>query len=171
MVFAKVMVLSAALIALAGCVTSEQAQQAISARFVGQNSDAFFRTNGAPYSSYPLSDGGTLYRWRGGETSINVPAQYQTVNPPPGAGTTNTKTTTQVSHPNANTTVTETQTTSFSVGTSSQVMVSPARTIPVFCDAQIAVDAAGTITGVQILQDTVGAGLSFSRCAEIFGVK
>lgn len=170
MTFPKAVVLFAAMLALAGCVTSEQAQQEISARFVGQSSDAFFRTNGAPYSSYPLSDGGVLYRWRGGETSIHVPAQYQTITPP-NTGTTNTKTTTQVSHPNANTTVTETQTTSFSVGTPSQVMVSPARTIPVYCDAQIAVGPDGRITGVQILQDTTGAGLALSRCAEIFGVK
>lgn len=169
----RALIVPALLFSLAACVTTEQAQQAVSARFIGQSSDAFFRTNGAPYSSYPLTDGGTLYRWRGGETSIHVPAQYQTIGTPPAAGTTNTRTTTQVSRPDANTTVTETQTTSssFSVGAPSQVMVTPARTIQVFCDAQIAVNAEGTITSVQILQDTVGAGLSFSRCAEIFGVK
>ena len=170
-----VAVIGVALAALAGCVTTEQAQKAMDSRFIGQPSDVFFAQYGAPQSSFGLNNGGTTYRWRGGETVIVIPAQYKTVDKPaPGIGTNNTKTTTTVSRPDANTTVTETNSSSFNVNLSApsqQVLVSPARTQPVFCEAQIAVDAKGIITNIRVTQDTQGAGLSISRCAEVFNVK
>lgn len=89
-----------------------------------------------------------------------------------GIGSGKTKTTTQVSHPSPNETVTETTTTSFGMGASlpQQTMIAPARNLPVFCEAKITVDANGAITAIQATQDTRGAGLSISRCAEVFDV-
>lgn len=172
-----VAVIGAALAALAGCVTTEQAQKAMDSRFIGQPSDVFFSQYGAPQSSFALNNGGTTYRWRGGETVIMIPAVYRTVDKPAsgiGANNTKTTTTTTVSRPDTNTTVIETNSSSFNVNLSAspqQVLVSPARTEPVFCEAQIAVDAKGIITGIRVTQDTQGAGLSISRCAEVFDVK
>ncbi len=171
----RIVAIGVVLAVLAGCVTTEQAQKAMDSRFIGQTSDAFFAQYGAPQSSFGLNNGGTTYRWKGGETVINIPAQYKKVEPSsPGVGTSNTKTTTNVSRPDANTTVTETSSTTFSMNVSApaqQVLVSPARTVQVFCEAQISVDSKGIITNIQVTQDTQGAGLSISRCAEVFNVK
>ena len=87
-----------------------------------------------------------------------------------------TKTTTTVTQPNAGTTVTETRTTSsgISIGAApavQQVLVTPARTERLFCEAQITTDTAGIIVNVEATGDTTGAGFSLSRCAEVFGVK
>ncbi len=161
--------------ALVGCVTTEQAQKAMDSRFIGQPSDIFFAQYGAPQSSFGLNNGGTTYRWRGGATVLNIPAEYKKVEQPStGMGTSDTKTTTSVSRPDANTTVTESKSTTFSMGVSlppQQVLVSPARTVQVFCEAQISVDPKGIITNIQVTQDTQGAGFSISRCAEVFNVK
>ncbi len=171
----RVIAIGAALAVLAGCVTTEQAQKAMDSRFIGQPSDAFFAQYGAPQSSFGLNNGGTTYRWKGGETVINIPAQYKTVEQPAtGIGSNKTKSTTTVSRPDANTTVTETNSTTFSMNVAApaqQVLVAPARTVPVFCEAQISVDPKGIITNIRVTQDTQGAGLSISRCAEVFNVK
>lgn len=172
---AKLMVAAAAAVLLAACASTEEAQNSMSSQFVGQPSDSFFARHGAPYSSFKLNSGSTVYRWRGGETSVYVPAEYRTIAPAaaPGASTSTSHTTTSVSHPDSHTTVTESSTTRYGVGVSSptQVMVTPAHTRKVFCEAQLTVDPSGTITAVQVMQDTTGAGMSFSRCAEIFGTK
>ena len=60
---------------LAGCTTTEEANQAIQGRWIGQPSDAFFSQYGPPSSAFPLNSGGTVYTWRGGETSRTVSAQ------------------------------------------------------------------------------------------------
>jgi len=163
--------------ALAACTTTEEANKAIKSRFIGQPSDVFFSSYGAPISEFDLNNGGKVYRWRGGETSRTIPAEYMTVGNPsdPMAGKTNTKTTTTISQPNSSTTVTESRTTSSSVSFGGfgpqQVMVRPARVEHLFCEAQITVEAGGTITNVEATRDTDGQGLSLSRCAEVFGVK
>ena len=170
----KVISALAALALTAGCVTTQEAERAMASRFIGQSSDTFFSAYGAPQSSFPLHNGNTLHTWRGGQAVHHVPAQYQSINPPPaGAGNTTTKTTTHVSHPAPGQTVTETKTKSFSAGVSlpQQVMVAPPRDVALYCEAQITVNPQGTITALRVTQDTDGAGLSLSRCAEVFGVK
>jgi len=171
--FGNTLIAAGISLAVAGCATTQQAQNAIESRFIGQSSDAFFARYGMPLSSYPLNNS-TLYRWRGGETSVHVPAEYRKTDPAAaGVGAGKTRSTTQVSNPNPNTTITETTTTSFSIGglLSPQALLSPARTVPIFCEAQVTVDAKGVIVGMRIMQDTRGFGLSLSRCAEVFDVK
>lgn len=171
--FGKALIAAGISLAAAGCATTQQAQGAIESRFIGQSSDAFFARYGMPLSSYPLNTS-TLYRWRGGETSVHVPAEYRKADPAAaGVGAGKTRSTTQVSNPNPNTTITETTTTSFSIGglLSPPALLSPARTLPIFCEAQVTVDAKGVIVGMRIMQDTRGFGLSLSRCAEVFDVK
>ncbi len=68
--------------ALAGCVTTEQAGQAIAARWIGEPSDAFFVQYGPPRGSYALANGDVIHSWRGGETTKHVPAQYAPVAAP-----------------------------------------------------------------------------------------
>jgi hypothetical protein len=113
----KRLIAIALLSAVAGCTTTEQANQALKSRFIGQSSDSFFSQYGAPLSSFPLNNGGTVYRWRGGETVQSYPAEYKTVEPQasPLASQTQTTTKTTVDQPNAKTTVTRTTTTSFGV--------------------------------------------------------
>ncbi len=70
-------VMVAALAAVvSGCVTTEQASEAIQSRWVGQGADAFFQRYGAPRSEFPLSNGDVLYTWRGGETTKYIAATY-----------------------------------------------------------------------------------------------
>lgn len=165
------------MLAMAGCATTEEANKAMQSRWVGQPSDAFFAAYGPPIRSFPLNNGGAVYSWRGGETTRVIPAQYQTVQPaaPAAPLASNTQTTTTVSNPNPNTTVTRTTTSSMSIGLPTvqpqQVMVRPERVESLLCEAQITVDAGGVITNIQASRDTTGAGLSLSRCAEVFGVE
>lgn len=164
-------VLPAAL-ALAACVTTQQAEKAMDSKYVGQPSDKFFAENGPPRTSFKLDNGGTVYTWRGGETTITVPAETKTVEATPGASTTTEKSTTRESHPDDNTTVTETTSTSFSVGTpgtSTTTVTKPEQKIPVYCEAQITANAKGVITSIKATGDTRSVGLVGSRCAEIFG--
>ena len=163
--------------AVAGCTTTEEANQAMKSRFIGQPSDSFFSQYGAPQTAFPLNNGGTVYRWRGGETVRSYPAEYKTVETKqaPLASQTQTTTKTTLSQPAANTTLTRTTTTSYGVGaaqpSSQQVMVRPARNETLFCEAQITTDSAGLIVNIEATRDTDGAGFSLSRCAEVFGVK
>jgi hypothetical protein len=70
--------------------------------------------------------------------------------------------------------VTQTTTRSSTVGTSvalpaaAPVVVTPARRIEILCEAQIAVDTAGKITGFKITRDTRATGFALTRCAEVF---
>ena len=162
-----------AAVALAGCKTTEEAAQAVRAKWIGQPVDSFFMENGPPVSSYALDGGGTIYTWRGGETSYVRPAQYQT-QPSFGASPTRTteKTTSFTSNPSPGVTVTRSTTTSSSFGytpPSVPTMVRPAERVNLFCEAQISADEQGMIMAVRINRDTQGAAFSFSRCAEIFG--
>jgi hypothetical protein len=82
---------------------------------------------------------------------------------------------THTSHPDANTTVTHSTTHGFSVGIglpmAQQVLVSPAQTVEVFCEAEITVDPQGIIRHIHATQDTRGLEFGISRCAEVFNVK
>ena len=170
-------VIAAFALSLAGCgATTQEVEKSVESKYLGQPSDAFFMRYGAPQSSFKLNDGGTMYRWRGGETTINVPAQYRTVAPAaPVMESGRSTTTTNVSRPDESTTITRSTTRgySFSVGvpTAQQVLVSPAQTVQIFCEAEITTNPGGMITHIHATQDTRGVGFSLSRCAEVFEVK
>lgn len=55
--------LIAAIVALAGCTTTEQANVAVGKRFIGKPADSFFAAYGPPFNSYKMQDGSTLYSW------------------------------------------------------------------------------------------------------------
>jgi len=162
-------------LAIAGCATTQEAERAMSSRFVGHPSDQFFSRYGAPQASFAMHDGQILYTWRGGQSVRHIPAEYKTIGEnASGVGSTTTKTTKRVSHPSPTETVTTTKSKSVSTALTlapQQVMVSPARDVPIFCEAQLTVDAQGIITAMRVTQDTEGKGFSLSRCAELFEVK
>ncbi len=170
---------AAVALGLVGCASTHEAEKAMATQYLGKPSDAFFAQYGAPQSSYKLNDGSTVYDWIGGRGTVQVPPVYRTVTPAmpamPAMGSSQTHTTTTVSNPTPGTTVTKSHSTSvgFSVGmpTPAQVMVTPAQTVEVFCEAQITANAQGIITHIHASQDTRGLGMSLSRCAEVFGVK
>lgn len=176
-VFRHSMMIFAA-VAAAGCAGTQEAEKSMTTQFLGKPSDAFFAQYGAAQSSTKLNDGGTVYDWIGGRGTVNVPPVYRTAAPPmmamPAMGGTETHSKTTVSNPSPGTTVTTTKSTSvgFSVGvpTAMQVMVTPAQTVEVFCEAQITTNAQGIITHIHASNDTRGMGMSVSRCAEVFGV-
>lgn len=168
----------AACLAAAGCAGTQEAEKTMATQYLGKPGDTFFARYGAAQSTTRLSDGGTVYDWVGGRGTVNVPPVYRTAAPPmmamPAMGGIETHSKTTVSNPSPGTTVTTTRSTSvgFSVGvpTAMQVMVTPAQTVEVFCEAQITTNAQGIITHIHASNDTRGMGLSLSRCAEIFGV-
>ena len=157
---------------LAACTTTADTNQVLKSRWIGQPSDLFFSRYGPPLRSFALNDGGTVYTWRGGETTRTVaPARRSTLGQPSAPFASRVRTTTTVTHPNANTTVTKTRSSSFSVGLQpavGQMLVQPPRVERLFCEAQITGDAGGTIRNVEASRDTAGAGFSLSRCAEVF---
>ncbi len=158
--------------ALAGCKTTEEASRALRGKWIGQKADDFFIEHGPPQSRYELEDGGAIYTWRGGETSYVRPARVQTQGFSQPISRSE-RTVTTVSNPAPGTTITRTRSTStsFRFAMPTSVIVQPAQRIELFCEAQIVTDAQGIITSVRINRDTEGAGLSFSRCAELFGTE
>lgn len=169
---ASVAVLSTVLVA--GCATTEDANKQVRSQYIGRSADSFFARYGAPNSSYKMNNGGTVYNWRGGETVVTIPAQYKTVETPvyDPWGSSTTRTSTTVTRPDDNTTVTETRTTRSDMRVmQQQVMTSPAREKTLLCEARITTDEKGIITDIAASRDTDGEGFSFSRCAEVFGVK
>jgi hypothetical protein len=166
--------LLACLLVLSGCATTQDAEKHMGAKYIGKSSDAFFSHNGPPLSYFDMNDGGRLYTWRGGETTIVVAAETKTIAATPGTQATTEKTTTTQSQPDPNTTVTKTTTTSFSVGSpaaSTTVVTKPAQHVPIYCEVQITTDDKGIITDIKATGDTQSLGLVGSRCAEIFGTK
>ncbi|MBD0414621.1 hypothetical protein [Oryzicola mucosus] len=159
---------------LSGCTTTADANKQMRSDYIGRQSDAFFARYGPPSSSYKLNGGGTVYSWRGGQTTVTVPAQYKTVDTPvyDPFGSTSTRTSTTITRPDDNTTVTETRTSRTDIRTvQQQVLVSPAREKSLFCEARITADEKGVVTDIAVSRDTDGEGLSLSRCAEVFGAK
>lgn len=146
---------------LAGCTTTEEANQAIQGRWIGQSSDAFFSQYGPPSSEFPLNSGGTVYTWRGGETDRNVPAQYRDM----------TKQEREYEKRRGGSTI-------INIGGNmamdatppGKVLLAPSRTEELGCEAQISTNSGGVITSIRTSRDTDGEGFSFSRCAEVFGV-
>lgn len=183
---------------VAGCVTTEQAGQAMQSRWIGQDADVFFQRYGAPISEFALSSGDLMYTWRGGETTKYIAATYS--NPPaaanPSFGTSpfgrsssatdplysreRVRTETQVENPRAGMTRTTTTTTSSSASiglggfgstAGGRQMLSPPRTEQLFCELQITVDRGNMIRSLRITRDTAAAGIGLSRCAEVLDVR
>ena len=158
---------------IVGCTTTEEANQAIQSKWIGQPVDSFFTYYGPPVSSFPLNDGGTIYTWVGGETTRYIPAQYQTPQPVDKDANRVTRTTTETRKKADGTTVTTTRSSSFGIPTQPVAprMIAPARTEQLFCELQITAGPDKMIRMLRATNDTDGAGLSFSRCAEVMGVQ
>jgi hypothetical protein len=153
---------------VSGCATTEEANKAIQSKWIGQPADSFFTQYGPPVSSFTLNDGGRIYTWFGGEATRHIPAQYQT--PKDANKVTSSKTETRRNVDGTTTTITRTS--SYDIGLPPPPrMISPARTEQLSCEIQITTGADDVIRMLRATNDTDGEGLSFSRCAEVMGVK
>jgi hypothetical protein len=159
---------------LAACTTTEEANVAMQSRWIGQPADSFFTFYGPPASSFPLSDGGEIFTWVGGETTRHIPAQYST----PASRKDDdfgkvTKTKTETHQTSDGRTITKTTSSSFGLVPAAPAaqLISPARTEQLYCELQITVGPDNIIRMLRATNDTNGEGLSFSRCAEVLGVK
>lgn len=148
---------------LAGCTTTEDANNAARSRWLGQPVEAFFAAYGPPIGDYPLSSG-KIYTWRGGDKTRYIPPTY--TSPEPARTVVRTETRTDGSGQ----TVTRTRVIQSDPFWQPQ-MISPPQYQQLFCELQINTDKAGVITAIRASNDTDGDGLSLSRCAEVLGVK
>jgi hypothetical protein len=145
--------------ALAGCTTTEDANNAIRSQWIGQPSDAFFSRYGPPVRSYAMNSGGTIFTWHGGDTSRNVAPVYRDM------------TDAEKDAAKRNPTTIINIGTSYQSAPPGQVLVTPGRIDELSCEAQITTNESGVITDIKATRDSDGEGFSFSRCAEVFGVK
>jgi hypothetical protein len=150
----------AAVLALAGCTTTEEAQQVIQSRWVGQPIDAFFTQYGPPISEYPLPNGTVIYTWRGGDKTRYIPPTYTMSEPARTVVRTETRQT------GSGQTVTETRVIARDPGWGPE-MISPPQYQELFCELQITAGKWRTIMTIRASNDTDGEGLSLSRCAEV----
>ena len=165
-----VLAVSLAALALAGCQTTQQAQQELGSRWIGRHVDEFFTQNGAPVSSFQLQNGGTIFQWTGGnETRQEVVRTPASASAGPGWSRTSGTSSTVISGNTARTTSTSTTVGFNPAGLVSALTGPTVRTIEYGCDAEIATDAQGIIQNVRLARDTTGMGLNMSRCAEVFG--
>lgn len=181
----------------ASCTTTSETASKLSSSWVGKPADAFFSAYGPPRSSFPLQNGGAIYTWRGGETTIRSQLPTQRPKPfkpfasdpfkptPPtapstGWGTQKSRTEVKEHTRSDGTFVRETKTTSSGVSIdASNVMggmfgAKPAAPQPQYserhlsCELQITADPAGTITAMSVSKDTQGEFVSLSRCGDLF---
>ncbi len=61
-----------ACLALEACATAKQTERTLPMSWEGQPVDAFFARYGPPVSQYVMADGGKLFTWIGGETTIRL---------------------------------------------------------------------------------------------------
>ena len=161
-------------LALSACTTTEEANVAMQSRWIGQPADSFFTYYGPPVSSFPLNDGGEIFTWAGGETTRYIPAQYATPAQPKNDDFGKvTKTRTETHQTADGRTITKTTSSSFGLTQPAPAaqLISPARTEQLYCKLQITVSPDRIIKMLRATNDTDGEGLSFSRCAEVLGVK
>jgi hypothetical protein len=65
---------------LISCTTTEQANEALSSKYIGKPVDQFFIENGPPSSQYNTQDGRTIFVWAESPQSITIPgSSYTTV--------------------------------------------------------------------------------------------
>lgn len=166
----------AAAVLIASCGTAQhqarrdEVHAAIRERFMGTPSDAFFLSYGAPVSSFTLNSGGKIHRWRGGESSIVIPAQQESGETRLGVVTSQERKTTSGSGSvQRSTTVTDTRSRSVVLGGPETVTYGEV-TIRQFCELQLTVDAQGVIVQVGAFRDSKGNGTNPSRCAEVFRI-
>jgi hypothetical protein len=58
---------------LAGCTTTDQANEAMAGKFIGQPTDSFFLSYGPPAASHRLDDGRMMYLWAENSQSLYIP--------------------------------------------------------------------------------------------------
>ncbi|UJW74342.1 hypothetical protein [Rhizobium sp. SL42] len=150
----------AAFMALAGCTTTEEAQQVIQSRWIGQPIDSFFIQYGPPISQYPLASGTIIYTWRGGDRTRYIPPTYTMPEPARTVVRTETRQT------GSGQTVTQTRVIARDPGWGPE-MISPPQYQQLFCELQITADKSNNIMTIRASNDTDGEGLSLSRCAEV----
>lgn len=63
-------------ILLCGCSSSNDANNALKERYLGENADSFFMNYGIPEASYKLSNGDKIYRWNSGVSKMQMPDNY-----------------------------------------------------------------------------------------------
>jgi len=63
MIGRNVLVVLGVLLASSACTTTQQANEALETKFIGQSTDNFFLQYGPPSSSYQMNDGRMMYQW------------------------------------------------------------------------------------------------------------
>ena len=168
-------------LALTGCQTTEETAANMQSKWVGQPSDAFFAAYGPPRTRFPMSNGNTLYTWRGGEQQVAVaqaPKPYKPFNHQTSTNTFNrgfSNSSTKVTQVSPTMIKSTTKTTSGSVNFDLDKFMSsvagtqkPAqRTRLAYCEVQITTNPSGLIINMSNTGDTAGVGFSLSRCAEV----
>jgi hypothetical protein len=71
-------VLACLAINLAACTTTEQANEALSSKYIGKPVDQFFIENGPPASQYNTQDGRIIFVWAESPQSITIPGSSHT---------------------------------------------------------------------------------------------
>ena len=149
-------------VALAGCTTTDDANNSIQSQWIGRSTDAFFAQYGPPVRSFPMNSGGTIYTWHGGDTSRTVAPVYRDMtDAEKDAAKRGPSTIINIA----------TDGSSFQSAPPGKVLVTPGRSDQLSCEAQITTDVSGVITDIKATRDSDGEGFSLSRCAEVFGVK
>lgn len=149
-----------AIAALSGCTTTEEAQQVIQSRWIGQPTDLFFTQYGPPLSSYQLGNGSVIHTWRGGDTTRYIAPTYSS--PTPAKATTTT-----VREEVAPGRVVTRTTTVGAYPPAQPQMISPPQYQELYCELQITETPDRRIASIRASRDTDGEGLSLSRCAEV----
>lgn len=145
------------LMGLASCATTGEAEKSLKTSWEGRPVDSFFAAFGPPASRYALSEGRTIYTWRGGRIDKHIPPDYEIVRTDPfGDPIIGPRFGPPFRRP--------------WFDDPQLVMVSPAHDVTLQCEAQITADRKGRIISATISGDTPGEGFSQSRCADLFGV-
>ncbi|MFG1416407.1 hypothetical protein V5F38_02720 [Xanthobacter sp. V0B-10] len=113
-------------LALAGCQTTEEANNAARETWIGMPADRFFMRNGPPASQYRADGGETVYIWTSGmETEVYQTTRTVNTRLPNGQNITST-------------------------------VPGPDQVIPVECQFKIVAAANGRITDISIFKDMPG---------------
>jgi hypothetical protein len=145
---------------LAACQTTGETALTLNQSWTGKPADRFFRQYGAPVSTFRLADGGRIHSWRGGFTTVTITETIVEDDPfdlidrrirdedpfDPRLG---------FPRPRSR----------FGRFRNERIV---SREVPLVCEADIVTDRRNRIVNIVIRTDTGGAGLSLSRCAEIF---
>ena len=183
---ATLIILAVTGVGVTACNTTstEEVTAATQAVWIGKPADVFFSTYGPPRSSYALDGGGKVFTWRGGEKRVVVqrPPAHSGFGQPANtnvisANKSSSKTSGGWTSPNTYESRTSSSSSSVNIDVDSLVTAlanggkpKQPETRLVFCEMLVSTDANGVITNISATNDTAGAGLAFSRCAEVFKV-